>query len=49
VPLLADGVRLGVLLIVMPANVQFELDSDLVGALADIAAGDPLQPAQAHE
>ena len=40
VPLLADGERLGVLLIVMPANVQFELDSDLVGALADIAAGD---------
>ena len=39
-PLLADGERLGVLLIVMPANVQFELDSDLVGALADIAAGD---------
>jgi ribonuclease P protein subunit RPR2 len=40
VPLLADGERLGVLLIVMPANVQFELDNDLVGALADIAAGD---------
>jgi ribonuclease P protein subunit RPR2 len=40
VPLLSDGERLGVLLIVMPANVQFELDSDLVGALADIAAGD---------
>jgi diguanylate cyclase (GGDEF)-like protein len=40
VPLLADGERLGVLLIVMPANVQFELDADLVGALADIAAGD---------
>jgi ribonuclease P protein subunit RPR2 len=40
VPLLADGERLGVLLIVMPANVQFELDDDLVGALADIAAGD---------
>jgi ribonuclease P protein subunit RPR2 len=40
VPLLADGERLGVLLIVMPANVQFELDSDLLGALADIAAGD---------
>jgi cyclic di-GMP phosphodiesterase len=40
VPLLADGERLGALLIVMPANVQFELDSDLVGALADIAAGD---------
>src|SRR5262245_1851635 len=40
VPLLADGERLGVLLIVMPANVQFELDPDLVGALADIAAGD---------
>ena len=40
VPLLADGERLGVLLIVMPANVQFELDGDLVGALADIAAGD---------
>jgi cyclic di-GMP phosphodiesterase len=40
VPLLADGERLGVLLIVMPANVQFDLDDDLVGALADIAAGD---------
>jgi cyclic di-GMP phosphodiesterase len=40
VPLLADGERLGVLLIVMPANVQVELDDDLVGALADIAAGD---------
>jgi diguanylate cyclase (GGDEF)-like protein len=40
VPLLADGERLGVLLIVMPANVQFDLDEDLVGALADIAAGD---------
>ncbi len=40
VPLLTDGERLGVLLIVMPANVQFELDGDLVGALADIAAGD---------
>ena len=40
VPLLADGERLGVLLIVMPANVQFDLDDDLVGALADMAAGD---------
>ena len=40
VPLLADSQRLGVLLIIMPANVQFELDNDLVGALADIAAGD---------
>ena len=40
VPLLADGELLGVLLIVMPANVQFDLDDDLVGALADIAAGD---------
>jgi diguanylate cyclase (GGDEF)-like protein len=40
VPLLADGESLGVLLIVMPANVQFDLDDDLVGALADIAAGD---------
>ena len=40
VPLVADGERLGVLLIVMPANVQFDLDDDLVGALADIAAGD---------
>jgi diguanylate cyclase (GGDEF)-like protein len=40
VPLLSDGKDLGVLLVVMPANVQFELDADLVGALADIAAGD---------
>lgn len=40
IPLLADGHALGVLLIGMPANVQFELDVDLASALADIAAGD---------
>jgi diguanylate cyclase (GGDEF)-like protein len=40
VPLLADGVAVGILLVVMPANVQFDLDVDLVRALADIAAAD---------
>jgi ribonuclease P protein subunit RPR2 len=38
-PLLANGDNLGVLLAVMPANVQFELDVELVRAVADIASG----------
>ena len=38
-PLIANGDNLGVLLAVMPANVQFELDVDLVRAVADIASG----------
>ena len=40
IPMLTDGHALGVLLVGMPANVQFDLDLDLVSALADIAAGD---------
>jgi diguanylate cyclase (GGDEF)-like protein len=39
VPLITNGERLGVLLTIMPANVQFELDVELVRALADIASG----------
>jgi diguanylate cyclase (GGDEF)-like protein len=38
VPLVGDGVRLGALLVAMPANVQLELDAELVAAAADIAA-----------
>ena len=38
VPLVADGTRLGALLVAMPANVQLELDEQLVGAVADLAA-----------
>jgi len=34
VPLVADGVRLGALLVAMPASVQLELDEQLVGAAA---------------
>jgi diguanylate cyclase (GGDEF)-like protein len=37
-PLVGDGVRLGALLVAMPANVQLELDTELVAAAADIAA-----------
>ena len=38
VPLIADGTRLGALLVAMPANVQLELDAQLVGTVADLAA-----------
>ncbi len=38
VPLVADGVRLGALLVAMPANVQLELDEAVVAAVADLAA-----------
>jgi diguanylate cyclase (GGDEF)-like protein len=38
VPLVADGIRLGALLVAMPANVQLELDEPLVAAVADLAA-----------
>jgi cyclic di-GMP phosphodiesterase len=38
VPLVADGTRLGALLVAMPANVQLELDEQLVGAVANLAA-----------
>jgi diguanylate cyclase (GGDEF)-like protein len=38
VPLVADGTRLGALLVAMPASVQLELDEQLVGAVADLAA-----------
>jgi diguanylate cyclase (GGDEF)-like protein len=38
VPLVGEGVRLGALLVAMPANVQLELDSELVAATADLAA-----------
>jgi diguanylate cyclase (GGDEF)-like protein len=38
VPLLADGVHLGALLVAMPANAQLELDGTLVAAVADLAA-----------
>jgi putative two-component system response regulator len=38
VPLVADGTRLGALLVATPANVQVELDEQLVGAVADLAA-----------
>jgi len=38
VPLLAEGERLGALLVAMPANVQFTADAQLVSAVADLAA-----------
>lgn len=38
VPLVGDGVCLGALLVAMPANVQLELDADIVAATADLAA-----------
>ena len=38
VPLVADGTRLGALLVAMPASVQLELDEQLVRAVADLAA-----------
>jgi diguanylate cyclase (GGDEF)-like protein len=38
VPLVADGARMGALLVAMPANVQVEIDTELVGAAADLAA-----------
>lgn len=38
VPLVADGTCLGALLVAMPASVQLELDEQLVGAVADLAA-----------
>jgi putative two-component system response regulator len=38
VPLVADGVRLGAVLVAMPANAQLEVDADLVAAVADLAA-----------
>ena len=38
VPLVGDGTRLGALLVAMPANVQLELDAELVSATADLAA-----------
>jgi cyclic di-GMP phosphodiesterase len=38
VPLVGEGVRLGALFVAMPANVQLELDADLVAATADLAA-----------
>jgi ribonuclease P protein subunit RPR2 len=38
VPLVGEGVRLGALLVTMPANVQLVLDADLVAATADLAA-----------
>jgi cyclic di-GMP phosphodiesterase len=38
VPLVSESVRLGALLVAMPANVQLELDSDLVAATADLTA-----------
>lgn len=37
VPLVGDGVRLGAVLVAMPANVQLELDADIVAATADLA------------
>src|SRR5262249_35978092 len=38
VPLVGEGERLGALLVVMPANVQFAVDTQLVSAVADLAA-----------
>jgi diguanylate cyclase (GGDEF)-like protein len=38
VPLLAEGERLGALMVAMPANVQFTADAELVAAVADLAA-----------
>jgi diguanylate cyclase (GGDEF)-like protein len=38
VPLVGAGVCLGALLVAMPANVQVELDADIVAATADLAA-----------
>ena len=37
-PLIADGTRLGALLVAMPASVQLELDEHLVRNVADLAA-----------
>src|SRR5919204_6954 len=37
-PLVADGVQLGALFVAMPANVQLELDQELVASVADLAA-----------
>jgi len=39
VPLVGDGTRLGALLVAMPANVHVDLDTELVSATADLAAG----------
>src|SRR6476646_4968245 len=38
VPLVADGTRLGALLVAMPASVQLELEEQLVRNVADLAA-----------
>jgi diguanylate cyclase (GGDEF)-like protein len=38
VPLIGEGVRLGALLVAMPANVQYELDAAVVAATAELAA-----------
>ncbi|HZQ64399.1 MAG TPA: response regulator [Gaiellaceae bacterium] len=38
VPLVGEGVCLGALLVAMPANVQVELDAEIVAATADLAA-----------
>src|SRR3954452_3813860 len=38
VPLIGDGVRLGAMLVAMPANVQFELDHAVVAEAAELAA-----------
>jgi cyclic di-GMP phosphodiesterase len=38
VPLVSDGIRLGALLVAMPANVQIALDEALVAGVADLAA-----------
>jgi cyclic di-GMP phosphodiesterase len=38
VPLVGEGTRLGALLVAMPANIQLELDAELVSATADLAA-----------
>ena len=37
-PLVADGQALGVVLVVMPANVQSQIDSELVTAVAELAS-----------
>jgi ribonuclease P protein subunit RPR2 len=38
VPLVGEGTRLGALLVAMPANIQVDLDAELVSATADLAA-----------
>ena len=38
VPLIGEGVRLGALLVAMPANVGYELDAAVVAEAADLAA-----------